>query len=601
MMNSVELKPMNPMHSSSASNANVPGGISKSHESSSYSVHDESLKSFLGKVTDRTLRDFNQWLESTAVVENPDEKVKTDDMHNFGGENGKLLERNNSSYTYKIPSRNESDVKVRCTQFISNWVQTWNYLMITDGDYFECENPLFTACCNFYFHFKIMRMMSLLTLYIICLYLALMIADPLNASTWSGPFIANILFLGAYLWGASLYKGRLFGSTVTGDSTRLAREKIVILSKKRGEDIDEFIDVGSSVLVKSYEDEDWVRGIVVRVNDGDIGVNGSERTFDVQYLGSSAIETRVHAKFLRLREGGVQSEVGLFSCMAKEYFISLRLLIRSIGSYFFPVRGSVVREKSRRGSNNSGVNSSFEDSDELKETREFFCGCLEVPMVGGKRVEEGWPRQSTTSNNMADAIDRDFTMLKDEVLKFYLDEPMECGYWELLDWAHKYMRCFGKQGAGSRTDLNKGITRALTIIVAISPIIILPIYVNFYKSNVENYNIWGDSCHIDPSCKANFYFMMFTGMYMLLWLQSVLIFNALLTIFLGLLYGADAAHSLTKSWQVRCLSCWVACVCECLLYAAVIVTDISFLLMWCLGVVDSLPGTSPHRASTADE
>lgn len=555
-MTSVELPSRSPLHRKGIA-SNSGGGVSSPNETYSgpskqtlaITKHNEALQLFLDKATSRNLGDFNNWLETTAAVEQST-SVKTQDMHNFEGDNGKLLERNNSSYTYQLPQRDSEDTTIRYTQFVSNWVQTWNYLMITDGDYFECENPLFTACCNFYFHFKIMRLVTMFTAYVCLLYLYLMAKDPSTASVSSGPFIANILFLGAYLWGASIYKGGVFRTTLMGDETRLAREKITILSSNSGkdhQDITGYLDIGCPVLVKSYQDGDWVRGTVLRVNShADNGVT----TYDIQYLGSRIVETGVRTKYLRLREGSSQSEVGMFGVMLSEYFISVRLIIISVMSVLFPEghKEKVYREKSRRA-----VSSVGEKDEEVEQTRSFFCGCLKHPMLDGKLLNEDWPRPSTTDNGVANAIDMDFTNLKDEVLKHYLDDPMDCGYWELLDWAMKYMRGFANQ-KGTRSSLNKSITRALTVIVVISPFVLSFIYIHSYFEANSQYNLWGYAyghCQPAAACEANFYFMIFSGVYSLLWLQQVLIFNALFTIFIGLLYGADAAHTLTRSWQSR--------------------------------------------------
>jgi hypothetical protein len=548
-MSSFELKSINPMHSLNKATAAPPveSASNAKDQPLPHAKHDAALQYFLDKATSRNLDDFNRWLLTTSFVEehsHADGKTATV-RGKITCDNGTLLEKNNSSYTYQLPQHDPADPRVRYTQFISNWVQTWNYLMISDGDYFESDNRLFTAFCNYYFHYKTIRIMVVLTLYLEALYLYVMIAVPANASNASGPFIANILFLGAYLWGSSLYKGKMFRSTLTGDETRLARETITALSRNNNSDLSSFLKVGCDVLVKSYQQGAWVRGTIVRVHKLPPAIGGVDTDpafeYDVQYKFSATKETHVKPQFVRLREGSESDEVGLFRVVVSEWAISVKLIVISTITFFYPVPPQAPRYTS----------SASTDSSTVEEVRTFLCGWLTPPVQNGQVLNEGWPRQSMTENRVETAINSDFTMLKDQVLKFYMDEPMSCGFWELLEWAMKYQKAFAKHDEACSA-LHVSITRTLTIIVAIAPFIILPVYTRLYYDTLKTYNLWGypDGQCPDIGCEANFYFMVFTGVYSLLWLQSVFIFNALFIIFIGLLYGADAAHTLTKSWQV---------------------------------------------------
>ena len=472
-----------------------------------------AIEQILNEATSKNLNDFDDWLHSISVTtENTDLRMTTTSS----------MKENHGSIQYELPFDPSVSKAKRAAQFVLNWVQTWNYLIIADDEYFTKTNTLFTACCSFYFHFKIMRVMIFLTVYVMLLYILTIALDIGNWSVYIGPVITNALLLGAYIWGATIYKGKVLYSTLEGESTRIAREKITLINNKLGTNAAQVIDVGSQVLVKSYQDGEWIPGVVVKMNV-DHGLNrtsgnlvkgsfsnnpNANVTYDVKYDNEDTIETMVTIKYLRLRDRNIKNRTELLLSLISEILKVIRTAVKTLYHNMF---GQMRSKK-------TGFWGLCCDND----------GGITWPTATANAAASASSRIDVPPGKVTESMNTD-ALLQKEVLKFYAENPMTCGYWELLEWAMKYVKLCGNTEQ-FKTSLNHSITTALTVMVIVSPIVFMAIYISLYYTrtsfqapnddNPKSYFLQ-NNCQPGRYCKANYWFFILSGAYSVLWVQQV--------------------------------------------------------------------------------
>lgn len=501
-----------------------------------------AVNSILDTAALETLKYFEYWLHSIAddddILEN--EQTRTVAGSTFTekmvGTMSFILHRGSSSNFWKTGCGN-----VRAVQFIVNWTQSWNNIMITDDDYFGEENNLFKLLCEFYFHGYVMAFVSAITLYMIALYIVAIVLDASDANVYIGPALAELCLLGAYVWGGHIYKGNLNFDSLDMGNSRFAREKIQLVRRNYGDQIGDagLIVLGSKVLVKSYQDGDWVRAVVTKIHtdgnsgretgwssSGGIKNKANTMTFDVQYESdANTTETRVAPKYIRIRDKNYETPMALVLTtlrgLSKIYFDSIWWLVCC----------------GKAGNIHAGVN------------------------INGRRQSadsyrtESRHSQSGRTGPVTGDMQSDFRICKDEILEHYRFTPMKCGYWEMLDWSMKYLHVCGDSKKQFIQFSYHGVATALlklTIFFIPGIIALSNIWAFFdrlhYKGDRTEF--WDPSCAPNAYCQGNFILFWFSLGYFMSWLTQMMLAQAVVVIFVGLLYGCDSVYRMLSVWQV---------------------------------------------------
>lgn len=450
-----------------------------------------SVEYILNDATALQLSEFDNWIDHVSVREAHVVNQRSTAAQPNSGILKYLIRDSTSGKKYSV-----------FAIFVSNWIHAWNNIVVEQGDSFGENNALYRSCCEFYFDVRVVAIISMLTLYIAALCVAEVVIDKHNFGVYIGPAVSNIVFIIAYIWGASIYKGELMQSSLTGDDTRMAREKAFIeTSDNCSYDVLKGnIRIGSAVYAKYYEDGPWISGVVVGSNIQE--ENGNKLVYDVMYDRDGSIETGVQPNYIYVKPHSSTSKRQLLRNMWKELFRTMYRLI-------YPSHIDYVRS---RDSESSSV--------------------LE-------------PLNLTTNEDW-----------EEDIMRYCVKEqaPISCGYYETLICVLKYSKTNGrhKGTAGYRVKqsrLNRLTTIFLVLMMLCSPLINAALWYIIYRDR-SSQPFLNASCNTDV-CRATFLFFVASGGYSLSCIQQILLYNAVFMVFIGLLYGCDSVHYLSKNWQLR--------------------------------------------------
>ena len=551
------------------------------NESSPFLKHrKDAVDIVLNAATDTNLNDFDYWLEYIAVEAPKDTNISP--LAALTKPNTPIRDKNSGGcLIYHIPetfkkgvtsnsnNSNTSQVKAKpatVARFISNWVQAWNCLVVIEaGDNFGKINKLYKSCCEFYFDIRIIVMISVLSTYIIIINIIELSLDLENVPLYVGTVISNFIFVIAYIWGATIYKGELHQSSLTGEESRMAREKINILSAgnvmgggivnnispvvsaaitdglgatcSRNAHITNqkacLLYVGAPVYAKYYEDGSWLPARITCIHsygDSYFDTATQQPTYDVVYDRDNAKETAVKLKYVYLRPHSVIGKRQLLKNLCLELYDTLSEIVMG----YRQIRG---------------------DNDPNRNTREGS-----ISTDAGSNLEFSTTANSPVHNASINAsVDLELNANKnantEEVLKYYLklQQPISCGYYEILDCIKKYSPANSSStslynGVYVQSRLNRLTSIFLVIMILASPVInALLWYIIYEQRNAVHFKT--RNC-TSQECKANIFFFFASGCYVLSCLQQILLYNAIFMVFVGLLYGCDGVHYLSKNWQV---------------------------------------------------
>ena len=541
-----------------------------------------SVEAVLNTATDVNLSGFKDWLEYVATASEHAITPEEDKVI------GKLIMRDKRSgcLLYNLhPTANVGHTNkarpLHSARFVADWVKTWNCLVVSEGDTFSAQNMLYKRCCEFYFDFRVICGISLISAYIAVLTLIQIFIDSKNWPLYFGPLISDVVFIFAYIWGATIYKGGLKKKVLAGDESRIARERLKNAkngeSKGLGDTMlmeENELRVGAKIYAKYYEDGGWLPGTIEKIHQyGDqyYDTTNNEPTFDILYDKNADVEVAVKKKFVWLRPHGKASMRERFRNMWVELYDTLYELILNRR----PKRTNLatVRESSQ-------VEAS-PDYFEFTESGHHFNLRPSITSHGGDGAAESAraPESGNSEHRSfnparpSDATDADapvratrrtqseIDVLANDILNYYvkLQKPITCGYFGVLECVKKYMPACASSsstynGKYVQSRLNRLTTVFLVIMVVASPLINLGIWLLLFQQHNKN-NFLLSHC-AGSECRADYFFFIATGGYVLSYVQEVLLYNAIFMVFVGLLYGCDSVHYLSKNWQV--------CVCMCM-------------------------------------